>query len=133
MRRSLTSLLLTVFSFPLIAPVVLANTASDLPSCCRRNGKHHCAMPEMVDQGELPGGPTVQATRPKCPLFPKAGFVAIFSKTILVSVSPQVGPPHLFHLAIQKKNQNPPRIAFGGSAQKRGPPAILDQTSNSLL
>jgi hypothetical protein len=133
MRTALSSLLIAVFSFPLIAPVLLANTTSDLPSCCRRNGKHGCAMVDIADREGLPASPNVQASRPKCPLFPKAGFVAVSSKTTVLSVSPRVGPPHLFHLAIQKKNENPPRIAFRGSAPKRGPPAIPDQTSSSLL
>ena len=133
MRPALTSLLLAVLSFPLIAPVLFANSASDLPSCCRRNGKHHCAMVNMTDQGELPAVPTVQAARPKCPLFPKAGFVAVSSKTKLFSVSPRVGPPHLVRFAVQNKNENPSRIAFRDSGQKRGPPATLDQTSNNLL
>jgi hypothetical protein len=133
MRRALTSLFLAVFSFPLIAPALLANSASDVPSCCRRNGEHHCYMVDMADRGELPTGPTVEATRPKCLLFPKAGLLAASPKTTLLCVSPRVGPPLLFRLAIQKKNENRPRIAFRSSAQKRGPPSILDQTSNSLL
>ena len=132
MRPALTSLLVTVFSFPLIGPVLLASIASDLPSCCRRNGEHHCAMVDMAGRDRLPAGLSVQARRPKCPLFPKAGFVAVSSKTTLLTVSPRVGPPHLFRLAIQKKNENRPRIAFRDSAQKRGPPVVLDQTLNIL-
>jgi hypothetical protein len=133
MRPALTSLLLAVFSFPLIAPVLLANSASDLPSCCRRNGKHQCAMVGMADRGGLPAGPTVQATRPKCPLFPKAGFVAASPKTTVLSVTPRIGPPHLFRLVIEKKNENPPRIALRDSSRKRGPPLILDQTNQISL
>ena len=45
MRRALVMLLVAVFSLPLIAPL-LASGPDDasLPACCRRNGKHHCAM-----------------------------------------------------------------------------------------
>ena len=132
MRRAFTWLLLAVLSFPLVPPVLLANTTSDLPSCCRRTGKHHCAMVDTADRVGLLANPSAQVSRPKCPLFPKAGFVVVASKTTVLSVSPRVGPPHLFRLAIQKKNEHPPRIASRGLAQKRGPP-ILDQTSTSLL
>jgi hypothetical protein len=133
MRRALISLLISVFSFPLIAPILLENTTSDLPSCCRRNGKHHCAMVDIAHREGLPADLSLQASGLKCPIFPKAGFVAVSSKTTVLSVSPRVGPPHFFRLAIHKNNENRPRIAFRGSAPKRGPPVIFDQTSNSLL
>lgn len=44
MRRVCASLLMLIFSLPLIAPA-LASTPDDsqLPACCRRGGKHHCA------------------------------------------------------------------------------------------
>jgi hypothetical protein len=45
MRRVCASLLLPVFSLPLIAPALAsAPDDSQLPACCRRDGKHHCAM-----------------------------------------------------------------------------------------
>jgi len=45
MRRAPAALLLLVFSLPLIAPLLVSGPdESQLPACCRRDGKHHCAM-----------------------------------------------------------------------------------------
>ena len=129
MRRALALLLVAVLSFPLIAPVLLANTASDLPACCRRDGKHHCAVVDMANQRELPASQSVKALQPRCPLFPKAGVVPACSKTILLSVTPRVGAPHLFYFRIAKPDDNGHRIALSGSVRKRGPPTSLNQTN----
>jgi hypothetical protein len=45
MRRVPAALLLLALSLPLIAPLfAFGADESELPACCRRNGKHHCAM-----------------------------------------------------------------------------------------
>jgi len=125
MRRALASFLAAVFSFPLIAAAVHAHAASDLPACCRRNGKHHCAMADMARQGELPAGPAVTASQPKCPLFPQAQIVPAGSKTILPGAAPRVGAPHLFRLTVASADHRCPRLASRGSVQKRGPPSLV--------
>jgi len=66
MRRFWAILLVVFSSFSLIAPVVFFSDAdSPLPACCRRNGKHACAM--LASQSG-PSGASAQAAR--CPLFP---------------------------------------------------------------
>ena len=74
MRRALASLLLAVLGLLLITPLLLADTRSELPACCRRDGKHHCATAAMNTASV--NGPGFAATAPKCPLFPKAVPVA---------------------------------------------------------
>jgi hypothetical protein len=45
LRRIQASLLLLLFSLGLFLPLLAASPASTkLPSCCRRDGKHRCAM-----------------------------------------------------------------------------------------
>ena len=44
MRRVTASLLLAVFGLPLAAFLGPAAAGAALPACCRRDGKHHCAM-----------------------------------------------------------------------------------------
>jgi hypothetical protein len=48
MRRALALLLLAVIGSPLITPLLFASARADLPVCCRRDGKHHCAMGGMA-------------------------------------------------------------------------------------
>lgn len=122
MRRAFASLLVAVFSFPLIAPVVLANTTSDFPTCCRRNGKHHCGMVDTAERGELPTGLAVEAIQPKCPLFPNAGTVAVSCHTVLPDSSSDFRVRLVLRSANRKTNENIPQIASHGSVQKRGPP-----------
>ena len=62
-------LLVALFGLSPISPVVFASNAdSGLPACCRRGGKHSCAM--MTSQPASSSGQTVQAAR--CRFFPPA-------------------------------------------------------------
>jgi len=121
MRRSLATFLVTLFSVPLISPFLLQSSVPDLPACCRRGGKHHCAMGSMAgaDQSQ---GPEL---REKCPVFPGikglpyspslfALFVAkravgirlaasalppvqrLHSRRLLIAAAPERGPPSFF-------------------------------------
>ena len=82
MRRAFAVTLVLVFSLPLIAPL-LASTPdeSQLPACCRRNGKHHCAM--SMEVGNIPS--RFHVVSEKCPYSP-------FARTPLMQ-------PHAFAVA----------------------------------
>jgi len=123
MRRALATFLAAVFSFPLIAPVLLANADPNLPACCRRGGQHHCAASNMADQAS---GAAMRAVQPACPLFPKAGAAGVSFENGLPGSSAQIGALILLRSANRKTNQNVPKIALRGSTQKRGPPSNLD-------
>jgi hypothetical protein len=122
MRRALASFLLLVFSFTLIAPAVFADAASNLPECCRRGGKHHCAM--RLDNAPSAQDVAFGSTQPQCPSYPgvlttpPGGYVAILNKsgTIFGTV--------VSHPAIQVQTETGYRISPGRSAQKRGPPVL---------
>jgi hypothetical protein len=102
-------------------PLALSGSLSDLPACCRREGKHHCSM--GATNGAPSSGPAAAAQTEKCPLFPgivvpalglkiavlsfRAGtsapfFTSVFSllpadgsfiPSVIVSVAPKRGPP----------------------------------------
>src|SRR5260370_34614688 len=122
-------LLLAAFSFPLIGPALIASdTESNLPSCCRRAGKHHCAMtstPGMADRQDLPSGPAARATRDTCPKFPNAGAVPTYSKTVLLKAALTLSASITSHSAVQSQAGAPYRPSFSRSRQKRGPPILL--------
>ena len=58
MRRLAASLLLFLLFAGLALPMVLAQD-SGVPACCRRSGKHHCAM--------LPQGDGFRTVTANCP------------------------------------------------------------------
>ena len=44
LKRTTAIFLLLTMTLMVIAPALLADSARQLPVCCRRDGKHHCAM-----------------------------------------------------------------------------------------
>jgi hypothetical protein len=116
MRHTLASLVLALVSFPLIAPMLLANAASNLPACCRRNGQHHCAMAD----GDAGAG--LRANQPKCPFFPKAGAVPAITKIILLGTAPRASAPYFSGVAIATPDRQLVCIAWRDCLRQRGPP-----------
>jgi hypothetical protein len=53
----------------LLAPsfvwLAVPDLQSTLPPCCRRDGKHHCAMTAMAEAGQE--APSLRASSPQCP------------------------------------------------------------------
>ncbi|MGI8745430.1 MAG: hypothetical protein ACR2NN_23230 [Bryobacteraceae bacterium] len=124
MRRISATLLLGIISFSLIGPA-FAGADSKLPACCRRDGKHRCAMMNMAGQEESSSGLAVNAARQKCPNYPKAGAVQAYSKTVLLTSFQTMSALTLRHPAIQKQTETHYPISFSRSRQKRGPPIVL--------
>src|SRR5215831_14683930 len=82
MRRTSAILLLAVFSLSLMSSALLWDTASNLPPCCRNNGKHRCAMGAAEP---LAPGMTGTAIRTKCPYFPASGAASAHPLTALLN------------------------------------------------
>jgi hypothetical protein len=122
MRRALASLLLVLYSFLLIGPALLANGASNIPSCCRRDGKHRCAAMSKGDPDGASADPAIQTAAKRCPYFPKAAAVPAFSQIALtIAVRTTFGPP-LTQSSIQRQSESLHHISFSRCRQKRGPP-----------
>src|SRR5450755_733911 len=110
MRRVFASLLLVLLSCGLALPLLQAQSRPT-PACCRRGGKHHCAMSPGAD-----GFRTIAATCPYCPLS------ALTSPSTAIGVSfaglsPRLlcsGPPLLQPLQITG--------CVSDDVRKRGPP-----------
>jgi len=75
-RRVRASVLLFQFSVSLIAPLLVSKPEPKLPPCCRRDGKHHCAMMAMVEGEESGTGPSLRGPGKRCPLYPRASPTA---------------------------------------------------------
>ena len=121
-RRTLAIALLALFSFSLIGPVAFASDPeSNLPACCRRAGKHHCAM--LTAEVGASSGPSIQASR--CPYFPQGSGATALPHTGLLKAfqvaSISIVSCHLHRPASDTLY----RVAFCSTCQKRGPPAFF--------
>ena len=139
MRRSLSILLLLILSlgsaFPAGAQTFASGLVSGwtgkvdqsrLPACCRRNGKHHCAMDSIgllgsKDPADSFGITTVGA-KESCPFMPHA---LVSAATPLVALAHPV--PSLTRLesslCILPQSTAPTRMTDRRGWPKRGPPA----------
>lgn len=121
MRRALAAVLVLLFSIPLIAPAFASGPdESSLPACCRRDGKHHCAMMSM---GAVPS--QYAAVSEKCPYsFPPQAALMLPHLTAalydLTFSAPEETPAFLVRQAESAR-----RISRDRARQKRGPPRLL--------
>jgi hypothetical protein len=120
-RRLLAISLLMLFGLPFAAPLFGANAAeANLPICCRRDGKHHCAMMSMDEST----GRALRTVGEKCPY-----SVAPPAILVLPSYTPSTAQS-VFAGVIRHPTSAPQveaqrRISFDRARQKRGPPAQI--------
>ena len=116
MRRSAAILLIGLFSFSLMAPIVVAEaTEARLPECCRRAGNHHCSI----------GAPAGRSVAANCPLY--AGDHVTPAPAGAAYVKPALamgGPVPARSMAPVNR---PASYSYSGSycPQLRGPPRFL--------
>ena len=118
MRRSVAILLAMLFSWLLVLPVFASSSDSNLPACCRKTGKHHCAM-RMQQSHEA----NIAAVSEKCPC-----LAHMMASTDTERFAP---PKKVFVFAglitqseaLAQVNAGY-RISTIRSRQKRGPPSL---------
>jgi hypothetical protein len=125
LRKLLAIALLAVFSLP-FASTLLAlapGSGSQLPACCRRDGKHHCMETMAAADVALRDGKRISAPLKKCPYSPSM-LNAQHSHDVLSASSAEAdfasfsGPA-----AVAAQAESKRRISRDRSRQKRGPPA----------
>jgi len=127
MRRAISSLLLAVSAFPAIAPLLLPNIVSDLPACCRRDGKHRCSMSSidaenaLVDQSS---GSAATSNSPRCPYYP-ASITVFGERSISPAANSEAIPVSLGSQPAMERWIEARRVSFSRSHHKRGPPTLL--------
>jgi len=122
MHRISAVLLIALFGFSLASPAVFASDDdSSLPPCCRRAGKHHCAMqtvrPESSSQPSLTSGP--------CPMFPVTPNLPANGIVALVGPIPAVLAGFANRPASRPRVESFCRSSYSRAGQKRGPPTPL--------
>jgi hypothetical protein len=120
-RRALASLLVNIFSFWLIAPVVFVSAHPQLPLCCRRNGNHHCAMMGSV---RSQGAPTLRCAAMRCPLYPKAARLSVTWNGVgIPTLLATVDKPNSSGAALTTKDFRQVVAVHLAANGTRGPPA----------
>lgn len=118
MQRACATLLLALFSFLLGAPVLFADADANLPACCRRLGRHHCAMPS-----EQTSAPAVKSA--PCSFFPSVTSTPVPTSVGLVKFAGGVSGPPTVHAV----SRIPVETGLPGATRdlhpKRGPPQPL--------
>lgn len=123
MRRALAVLLLLGFSFPLIAPVFTSGPSeAALPACCRRDGKHHCAMAGMM-MAQVPSN--YRTVAEKCPFSPFAGVALMLPHALGRSAEALLSRTAKVPSAVVRDAEAGYRVSFHRARQKRGPPQLL--------
>jgi hypothetical protein len=122
--RFIATALLLILAGDTALPVLLANPESALPACCRRDGKHHCAMMESFEKQEQNAGPSFRTAAGKCPLFPK-GTVAYFPGQSTPPPAAAFVGSISSHPVFKAQTEILYRISHGRTRQKRGPPSFV--------
>jgi|SRR5579871_2578215 len=122
MRRFLATLLLSVLGSPAVILLALADTELQQPACCRRGGKHQCAMnsPSPDSSPE----PVLRAVRSICPYFPSAGTVPAYQGPAKLEASSAIFAALISHPAVHAQGEARARISCTRTHQKRGPPIV---------
>ena len=74
MRRGISLLFILFFALGPLATLSFASDDAALPACCRRNGKHHCAMYMQMMAARMvvpPDAPPIAKSPSHCPDYPR--------------------------------------------------------------
>jgi hypothetical protein len=124
LRRLIAISLLAMLGLQFVPPLLAltARSESNLPACCRRNGKHHCMM-SISERGRLASrDPQFAAPAEKCPYSP-AAVVASHGDTFAQPLVQAIFAGVVAHPAATAQTESKLRISLNRSRQKRGPPA----------
>src|SRR5689334_14366542 len=92
MHRLGASVLLAAISYLLAAPMLVERGESRLPSCCRRDGKHHCSMEAQPGLSEA--GSLLKSTPKPCSQYPisfpaaSTGAVGFAEEQVAIAPAP---------------------------------------------
>ena len=119
-----TSIVLLLALVAPLAAVCLPSSASqdpNLPACCRRDGKHHCAMMAgaMASSNEI----QLKSSPEPCPFRGSAGYPA-HSSSAFIPAAQVYFAALVSHPAIHAQTTAIMRVSALRSHQKRGPPSL---------
>jgi len=119
--KLITCVLLLLFASDMAVPFLPADSGSALPACCRRGGKHQCAMMSM-NAGDGDDSPKVAADR--CQSFPQRDITANTDSSSAPPALQSIISPAISHPAAKAQTEAHYRVSHSRVRQKRGPPFL---------
>ena len=92
-----------------------------LPECCRRDGKHRCAM----QSSDETTAQVVRAAKSRCASYPQTQSTVAAVPFGLAPVPPHMAAPPLALVDAVAQAEAGYRISFARSRHERGPPSLL--------
>jgi hypothetical protein len=125
-RRFLSISLLLLFTLPLVSPLFAASTAeANIRACCRRSGKHHCAMSATAQSSANDDAKiNTPSLRERCPYSP-ASSAAISLPYVADPIQTAISADTPSHPICHAQTEDFFRISSSRSHQKRGPPFLI--------
>jgi hypothetical protein len=127
LRKLLTIALLALFGLPIVSPLfaLAPRSGSSLPECCRRNGKHDCAM-SMAERNQLLSHESRFSAPPeKCPYCPAAILNIHHSVNFVPPTGQVIYAGLVSHPAGVVQAECKRRISRDRSHGKRGRPSLF--------
>jgi hypothetical protein len=124
--RAVSAVLLAFFLLPVLIPFFNPGSESTVPACCRRIGKHHCAMSAHFQQSVLSASsePVVGAVTPFCPYHSRL-LMPLVSRVLFVPSAPIFSVPAVSHPALGHETILLAPLFEFRSPLQRGPPSLL--------
>lgn len=121
MQRSIAILLALLFHSWLLLPGYFASSSSNLPSCCRTHGEHHCMQMQTSPDSSTP---FVGAIGAKCP-YRSTATVTAHADTYVPGTAGTKFAGLLPQTAVVLQAETASRVSLLRSNHKRGPPALV--------
>jgi hypothetical protein len=122
----MSAVLLAFFLLPLFIPIFNLGAEPSLPACCRRDGKHHCAMSARFRHPVLGASSEalLSSTIPSCP-YRLHWLMAPASRVLFAPSLPVFAAPAVSYSALGLEATLLARLSDFRSHRKRGPPSLL--------
>ena len=120
-RKIASTVLVLLLAAPLLLPFALVNPDLGVPSCCRRNGNHRCALSALQ---EVPAstGQQVRNLTPRCPY--RDAFSVSHSQQFAAPITARYSVAAPSVVSLHSKVESGIRRLQLRSHPKRGPPVL---------
>jgi len=127
LRKFIAIALLAVFGLPFASSLfaLAPRSESNLPACCRRDGKHHCMMSMAEGNRPLSAKPEFSAPPEKCPYCPAAILRGHRSADFVPPSRHMIYAGLVSHPAGAVQVECHQRISRDRAHGKRGPPTFF--------